>query len=286
VQAQMRALEAARGRVAPRRSALSAMSQVETTDDEEPRPAAAHPKVSYDTTVRNVTPEAKALPTYPTAADADEAMRQGFGYGDANAAFLEGHSARLLDPSLTGPAGAITDDDPRTKERAGRVTGKPEDHVTKSYQQAQLAANRSAVAALGFDPRSINLLPEDTGTNLGGLYNPETDQIYSSRNLDKKGEEGGNMVHESVHRGLEALRKRFGDDVVGVPPSQDERYTKALARYLSGRSESEVSDPYKYPVTMAFEGKGANMTVKPEELQRLEALAAQLLAERRPRGPR
>src|SRR4030095_5851222 len=89
---------------------------------------------------------------------------------------------------------------------AETIRGNPEalDEKHKNLiMRAQLAANRSPLAALGFDPnRVVYYVKEKDAQATSGAYNPKRDVVYANPSV------GADVaVHESIHRGLEKLLK-------------------------------------------------------------------------------
>jgi len=89
----------------------------------------------------------------------------------------------------------------------------PEYNVVKNaigqmYGRAALASARSGIASLGFDPsKSItDLITEKV--NVGGLHWPSSDKIYINLHDKRKGFEGTALLHESIHSGIEHLKRR------------------------------------------------------------------------------
>jgi hypothetical protein len=87
-----------------------------------------------------------------------------------------------------------------------RVQKKPVDSSTAdSMMVAYTASQRSPLAALGYDPRVLTISPkeknEDVKPNIGGLFIKGHDKIWTTGQYDST------IVHESLHRGMEKLRK-------------------------------------------------------------------------------
>src|SRR3954469_4288515 len=157
----------------------------------------------FDSIIRSVLgmkdpePEmVKGAPTmhYPDAIDVDKARQGDFSYGSGNEAYNSGRVANIALPAKGASLTALSD------PGAARARQGTPDTAT-AYEAAQLAINQSPIAGLGYDPHKINL---DTASGkdvgLAGVYNPKTDTIFSNAAYPP------NLVHESLHRGLESLR--------------------------------------------------------------------------------
>ncbi len=137
---------------------------------------------------------------YPGNTDAEIGKTFDQTYGDKVAPFIEPGAKlnslptqEVLDRAIL-PSGIAY-------QTADHVTASPEerDQVLKNWQAAQ----KSPVAALGFDPRvtiHTNLAPDEKLT-LAGFYRPRTDTLWYSTDHEDT------TVHESMHRGIEQLRK-------------------------------------------------------------------------------
>lgn len=185
---------------------------------------------SLDTSV------APPLPAYPSHADADYARNYGFGDNNIQEDYLNNNKARIL-------GGTISFADVSPKKGATKVVAKemfvpmsgdgqyPEaltstvndpkgstvldlnnsrnsdigGDVRNLHMRAALAANRSPIAAVGFDPSRVvldSLIGGGPKTYTGAYYSPP-DGIYSAI------EPRDAVVHESTHRGLEKLREQY-----------------------------------------------------------------------------
>jgi hypothetical protein len=167
--------------------------------------------------------------------------------------------------------------------------------TTDAYEAARLAVNRSPIAALGYQPRTTNLDTESgSDAAVVGSYSPKIDGIYSNAAYPS------NLVHESIHRGLEKLRRAnvvspeiwanlpkdeeyitryimasaMGDPEKGRGPAAD--FERARALWLFGRSKD---DP---------QARGTNPYGREnrQALEDLNAIASRYLLSLHPGGPR
>lgn len=132
-------------------------------------------------------------------------------------------------------------------------------------------ARKSAIMSLGLDPRAVAVMPDGlTYGGNAGMYGPKIDLMVS----DADAGDYSTMGHESLHRGLEDMRRAGGG--FGLSRGIDE---ENLVRYIMrdrlGVQEHAVPEKYK---------KQDNRYA--QEADRVEAIAARLFANRRPGGPR
>ena len=235
------------------------------------------------------TISAPPLAHYPDAADVAAARQGDFSYGSGNEAFNSGRTANLLGIPAKGHYLSELSD-----PRAGNpAPGTPD--TGQNYEAAQLAINRSPIAALGYDPHRINLDTESgTNTNIVGAYTPDTDRIYSNAAYPS------NLVHESTHRGLEMLRQAglvspelekrlpkdeekivryimataIGDPEKGRGPSGDKQRSDALWAFGRKVDDPQAPSPNRYTDDT---GKA---------LDDLNAIASRYLLSLHPGGPR
>ena len=166
-----------------------------------------------------VTP-APPLGSYPTPEDAAYARKYDFGYGTGNEPYTQGNVARVVGEYrgknfqpysarglTTGEATSLADDDQATKNLDLRTPGTDVvgDTLGTSLAQAALAANRSPIAGLGFDPSRAALDVKIEHPTIAGAYTPKTDNMYVA--MAGAGNDPSAIVHESMHRGIAKLRQ-------------------------------------------------------------------------------
>ena len=146
---------------------------------------------------------------FPGDDDLAMARRYDTTYGTDMGAYAQpGNGQRVRTMGLTAANEAMRGD-----PNAG---GRPVMDQAQSDQllRAWIAAQRSPVAALGFDPRKIALAPEGTPqAGLAGFYHPRNDIMWSEATSPTT------PVHESMHRGMEQLRTALG----GIAAAPTER---------------------------------------------------------------
>jgi len=219
----------------------------------------------------------KAMPT-----DEDVALSQKYDrtYGDPVASYIKPGGANVNQlpipdvetainrgGKLAVPAGMGTPT-PVSPEEADRI------------HRGWMAAERSAVAKLGFQPRNMSVSPPagPQGPRLTafGLYDPNTNQSWYDANSPTS------AVHESMHRGLQKLREA-GVFPKGLP--EEELFVRAMMdRHLTEPTTDPVTGRvYDNRVKQLSEAK---RRVRAEDLDAIENAAAWLVAKKHPGGPR
>lgn len=260
------------------------------------------------------TYSAPPLEHYPTQEDAAQARAAGFAYGNPLEPYANNQIARIVggqDAPIRGegrwagrtsyPGGFVPmsargmSEGDAARLATNRGSGvielnQPTNEVPRQlledrWMRAALAANRIPLSALGMDPRRTAVDTGIThGANIGGLYSPNADSIYS--NLSG----GDALAHESAHRGIEMLRKT-GDPRVehALKNLPDE---ELIVRYLMS---TQAGDPENTGMAMdmrqrqqaldAFNDPTWGSTFG-KMLGDLNTVAQEQIARRQPMGPR
>lgn len=197
------------------------------------------------------------------------------------------------------------------------------DRAGLMYTGAQIAANRSALVGLGLDPSRFAINTRDKGLNLAGMYGNEYvagDRGYAGSSFDREyNATGQTLSHEAVHRSMEMLRrdertKDLVSKIMGRSRSDEEQAVRQAMWLLAGspvhnpagfvgdeRAQAHALDTHQrrdlahyglrrttggnFPIEAADDRRLAALTA-PERVMALELIAAELVAMRRPRGPR
>ena len=255
---------------------------------------------------------------YPSDEDVEFAKSNGFGYGSIAEPYINQQTAKVYGDVRTMPApaqpkgkpvapplmvftarsaagttmtdilNAVNDDtrninvdltDPQNKAIR--------DRIGHTYAKAAMAVEGNAVAKLGFDPNRIMLdvrLGEQTGTvNIGGLYGPKQDAIYS--NLAGP----GTLVHESIHRGLQMLRAKhpeLAETFKNLPP--EELVVRYMMVKYAGDVEASTGEAGLAQRKAAIEAFDKSLwgTTYKNNVEKLLRVAERDVAEKRPGGPR
>ena len=162
----------------------------------------------------------------------------------------------------------------KLKPSEGRVTQETADALYQAY----LAAQRSAVAMLGFDPRHMVTSPSgEYEASVSGAYAPEVDKIWTQA-------EGAasNPVHESMHRGFDILRKSEPKSP-DIPSSGSE---ERVVRELMANTYGNVEEKRNPEAVKNARDYLENNYSERQRLSKIEKMAADLIAKRHPAGPR
>ena len=139
---------------------------------------------------------------YPNADDVAQARNVDAAYGSPAAAYVQPPYGGLMASPHTGDDIEDTFARMDASKKNPLPSGAVSPGVSDNLMQGYLASQRSALAALGYDPRHMTIgdAPPDKWT-VSGSYYPKTDQILST------GVYPSTTVHESMHRGIEQLRQ-------------------------------------------------------------------------------
>ena len=222
---------------------------------------------------------------YPSSQEGEEDEKAGMGYGSGYEMLLT-PEARSIDPTKIK---ARNED--QFYDRLAKAQATPNPGAADIYRRAMVAANRSAIAGLGYDPHKIAV---DTGgktTKDYGDYDNKADISLMTT------EDPSTAVHESIHRGLEELRKakvltpeerKFIDK-----GDNDEYVVRYLMYHTMGDTETAPPGTKKLTPGLKEHEEGVRMfTTGPDALKNrqildgIEKKAAALIAQRRQYGPR
>lgn len=226
---------------------------------------------------------------YPDHEDLARARLFDQAYGDKNAGFFEAGDSHLRQIA-TKLAPLVVNDSRYDEVPWERVDAKTADML----YTASIAAHRSAIASLGFDPRKMVLSPpSEDGLTAAGTFSSKHDAMWIDQNHPSA------MVHESFHRGLEELRKSgaLAKDADSATPEKpyvskrdEENMVRALMIKNFGTVEKGSGDLGDEQVGMAERSMDPKRSVFADnfnaKLAAVEALAAKEIARLRPRGPR
>lgn len=239
---------------------------------------------------------------FPGPSEIEVARDADAGYGTGNEAFMEGRAANVLsNPPRTANqqreavSGAGNDLDLVVNPKFGGIV--PGNTPTADlYTAGHLAAQRSPIAGLGYDPRHFNLDTKSGPTSTAGAYEPKDDNGYVNANY------GSTIVHESTHRGLELLRRQglIPDSLMKRLPDEESivRYVMATTMGDPENERGDIAQKQRNQALYTF-GRNpvnpnqiyTNSTVpsvrdKVNALSELNAIAAKYYLDRRPGGPR
>lgn len=243
------------------------------------------------------------LQHYPDVADVANARASDFSYGSGNEGFNEGRVANVLsNPAPPGqripiglPPQGATASQLTNPALGGIVPGTAQ--TGQGYEAAQLAVLRSAIAALGYNPRNTNLdVKTSPQVTTAGVYTPANGGIYSNASFP------ANIVHESAHRGMETLRQAGAippELQKRLPPNEESiiRYIMALHMGDPEKNRGPVSDEQRSDALWYFgknkdDPQAYSRSAAPKAAQSRQALedlnmiASRYMLSQHPGGPR
>lgn len=213
------------------------------------------------------------LPEYPSFADAQYAQRMGMAGNSPYAPMIEQGRANIMKRAGTdiGTGSGIMKEIQGGK---GSSVQQSQD-IANELMQAYLAVNRNPIAALGFDPHKIYLDTKSGPASDAGLYSRSHDIIYSNTQYP------GNLVHESIHRGITQL-KNSGKWPADLPEEDAVRY---MMYKLAGDPEKERGGDVRKNAIIFFEKLNLSDRHK-KLLDKALKDAADMIAWQHPGGPR
>lgn len=242
---------------------------------------------------------APPLASYPTSEDAANALKYGFGAGDPRMdGYVTGQSARLLGdvtPSRPGGAPVFMARSGATIGDLGALTAAVDNgqSVNRSpapfgmsdvYARAALAANRIPIAALGFDPSRMVADTEMKNPTVGGAYSPSNDGVYFNM---PPGQTPSTPVHESIHRGLEILRKDPANGEAFRNSPDEETIVRYIMAKQAGDPEQgrgDAGDRQRKNALTVYDTLDSGRYAR--GLDALTRAAEDAIKNRRPGGPR
>lgn len=164
---------------------------------------------------------------YPSAADVQSARSADAMYGYAGGSSQprivpDIHTIIQLQGPISGPTPPSQTALPQKIPPRAAVPQSISDQMYAGW----LGAQRNAVSALGFNPANIQVtpaVPNAPNLNVAGLYSPASDNLWYDSRFPSA------VVHESMHRGIQALRQA-GLTTVGTSSNfyPEETYVRAL----------------------------------------------------------
>lgn len=231
-------------------------------------------------------PDAKSFaaagtPGWPTNDAVALAQKSGYGYGEktesligANGRGVVVEPTDMLRKDANGDARALTD------TVTSPLTGRQKEQFTA----VSLAAERSPLVKLGLDPANISFSPEGSTPKLTalGVYNKRLDRLWA--HMDSP----DTVAHEAMHRAFEIIRKEEPEKAKELfNDNFEETYVRGLMHKHFGDIELKTSDgevnKKQSEAGLKFfkDNPGAA-----ERIEKVEALAADILKRRKPMGPR
>lgn len=227
-------------------------------------------------------------PAWPTAEDVATAQKYDLSYGSPTAPFVQAQPSGRM--ATYSSADDFIDD--------WNNTGKPDrakvQPLTKGQQdqlaQTDLAVKRSALAALGFDPRQFAMAPPEAPLDLTAAGVTATDTNMAATT----GMYPSTLAHESMHRGINMLRAAgmlpAYSGAIKDADNPEEALVRAMMLQKYGPVEKGRGELADQQIGLAEGMLDSRFNPRYEDnlrtLAEVEAAAAKLVAKRTPRGPR
>lgn len=212
---------------------------------------------------------------FPTNEEVMWAQQYDPTYGDPNAGMLTNPNARATVVPIDIAANKVNRGELiksliNNKRRAEAYPTNLEQLDPKTRNAlyaAWLASRRSALASLGFNINKMTFSPDNESANKAGAYMQDTDQTWT-----QPGRTPSNPVHESMHRGIAMMGKKM--------PLEE-----SIVRQMMVQNFGDV-EAANNPAAVQTAKHILATGYDEDAINELEQLAAQILAQRRPRGPR
>ena len=235
---------------------------------------------------------------FPSQDEVAYGREVGATYGSPVAPMLENPFAKIKSMSLDAAAdaynrgvlgnerppvaGDVPGLDPKIVSKMPSTEGRATLETRDALYRAYLAAQRSALASMGFDPRRMITTPADEEgrrASVTGAYVPDNDRIWTQAEYAPP-----NPVHESMHRGLDILRKNYGKDKPDVIPNDYDE--ERIVREMMLRQYGPVEEKRNPDAVANAKFRLDNFYEERKRLDQLERLAAEFMAKKHPGGPR
>lgn len=225
--------------------------------------------------------DVKRKPGWPTKDEVTLAQSSGYLYGDkAEGTLAQGGRMKIVPSTKIAMKELNKKGGPEFDETTSPLTEEQRDQLFT----AKLAADKSPVAALGFDLAKMQYTPAGAGGPLtaSGAYARSKDVAWidgSSKSV---------AVHESIHRGLNELRKSVGADKVREAMTDKDGHVwdeEILTRATMQRHFGDVETEDKGNIDQISRGKNL-ATRYGYVLDAVEKLAQEEIKKRKPMGPR
>lgn len=204
---------------------------------------------------------------WPTDDDVASAIRYDLPYGDRSAGFFNPGASKIRTLPIDEAPAAVNQGKLDTAGKLETTTPQMADSMMRQW----LAARKSAVASVGFDPRHIVSSPTNKANPLtaGGVYSRKSDMAWYSR------DDESSAVHEMIHRGLQKLIE------AGVVPKSSQRESVVRGLMLRHFGDIEMGGGKENDKQVDW----ARNYGDTHELDRIEEAAAKYRAQQQPRGP-
>ena len=216
-------------------------------------------------------------PRWPNQSDVTLAEKYNYTYGDRADAVVGPNGRIKTTDNRTAMRELNRDDGPEFGDKTKPISREQSD----IFMAAKLAADKSPVAALGMDLTKLHYSPPGSGPSLTarGAFNPQKDVKWADS------ENPSTIVHESIHRGMNELRKAKPDDFQKIAGEwKEEILTRALMLKYYG--DVELAGMDETIIQKQINPARKVLEKAPDVLEKLERLAQEEIKNRKPMGPR
>jgi hypothetical protein len=233
---------------------------------------------------REEVPQFPPNAPYPSREDLDLARRSGFGYETGNdEIYKTGPHTNVPVPSRG--SGLRSLDEFFDKRIIPEMKNKRNLHRGRSVADMQLAAglaaNRSGITGLGYDPRRFSVDTRPTRANYGGLYAPNEDVGWVRL------EDPSALTHEATHRGLAKLREQDSPTARKIDGLDEELLVRHIMTSRMGDPEdTEDQSEQRKQAIDRYSGTDKETGRHLRVYDQLEREAREAVAARRPWGMR
>lgn len=220
---------------------------------------------------------------YPNEQDAKNAIQQGFGYGTGSEPYIDAKVARIKTEGLIRDLGKMIDSKASNVDLTKLSNIDERAKIGTLYAQGALAVNRSAIATLGFKPDNTELSTGLGRLTTAGATDNETGKMWVNV---AEGRRPSTIVHESIHNGLDVLRKRSPEakEIMKKLPNEEYVVRYMMAKKM-GNPEEGNGDLADKQIKTALSLFGLDDRYG-KYVDQLEEIAAEVHKNQRPRGPR
>ena len=216
-------------------------------------------------------------PRWPNQSDVTLAEKYNYTYGDRADAVVGPEGRIKTTDNRTAMLELNRDSGPEFADKTRPISRQQSDDL----MAAKLAADKSPIAALGMDLTRLQYSPPGAGPSLSarGAFSPSKDVMWAD------GSAPSAIVHESIHRGMNELRKTKPEEFQKIAGEwKEEILTRALMLKYYG--DVEVAGTDDTIVQKQINPARKVLEKAPDVLEKLERLAQEEVKHRKPMGPR
>jgi hypothetical protein len=216
-------------------------------------------------------------PRWPNQGDVTLAEKYNYTYGDRADAVVGPNGRIKTTDNRVAMRELNKDDGPDFMDKTRPISRQQSDDL----MAAKLAADKSPIAALGMDLTRLQYSPPGAGPSLSarGAFSASKDVMWAD------GANPSAVVHESIHRGMNELRKANPDKFEKIRDGiKEEILTRALMLKYYG--DVEVPGTDKTIVQSQIDPARRVLKTHSKIFDELEMMAQEEIKNRKPMGPR